>query len=580
MVVPVTELKKSGGVRYRAGRDELGMLQDGHSVMFVTHDPQGLLDESVLAAADLTVTLPPLTPSLLRKTIRRVTGGVARGVSNQMARLSLDIVLASIRPGLRAGACVANLQRALERKNTAPSANVPRLDQLPLTGPVRTWSDQLLRDLSAVEAGSLQPEQVPYIALEGPPGTGKTLIANSLAATAGWTFVPTSIGSWFATGDGALGGVARNLKSFVDQVLSSEPAIGFLDELDALPDRETMDSRGRDWWTPVITLFLTEIDRLRKSGRKVLLIGATNYYERLDSALIRPGRLQQRVSVFPPATEEEVLAVLRYWLGNELADTDIGKLGRLGLGATPAAIEGWVKQARAVARSENRALAVSDLVTQMAPKDNRSPADIRAIAIHEIGHALVAHRLGQTVDMVTIVPSGSAGGFTRTGLPTIVPTRAVLEDIVTVALGGRAADMVVGAGANAGAESDLAHATELLLNAYESQGLGDTLVSRRIAQRGIRSDSLLAAVDNDLKRLLDRAVAIIAQERDAVLTLAGRLVDDRIMSGAELTALLGARAKARSAPASRACNRAGIGGFNAMVSDPIQKQGTEGYNPD
>src|SRR5690606_2612815 len=108
------------------------------------------------------------------KTIRRVTGGVARGVSDKMARLSLDIVLASIRPGQRAGACVANLQRALERKNTAPSANVPRLDQLPLTELVRNWSDQLLRDLEAVENGSLQPEQVPYIALEGPPGTGKT----------------------------------------------------------------------------------------------------------------------------------------------------------------------------------------------------------------------------------------------------------------------------------------------------------------------------------------------------------------------------------------------------------------------
>jgi len=180
----------------------------------------------------------------------------------------------------------------VERKRTTPPANVPRLDQLPLTELVRSWSDQVLRDLRAVEAGSL--------ALEGPPGTGKTLIANSLAASAGWTFMSSSVGPWFTTGDGVLGGVARNLKSFVDQVLASEPAIGFIDELDELPDRETMDNRGRDWWTPVITLFLTEIDRLRQSGRKVLLIGVTNYRERLDSALIRPGRLQQRVSLLPP----------------------------------------------------------------------------------------------------------------------------------------------------------------------------------------------------------------------------------------------------------------------------------------
>ncbi|KFL30300.1 hypothetical protein JP75_17200, partial [Devosia riboflavina] len=101
----------------------------------------------------------------------------------------------------------------------------------------------------------------------------------------------------------------------MDEVLVNEPAIGFMDELDALPNRATLDNRGRDWWTPLINLFLTEIDRVRKSGKKVLLLGATNYYDRLDGALIRPGRLQQRVSVLPPRTEAESsnrLAVKRY----------------------------------------------------------------------------------------------------------------------------------------------------------------------------------------------------------------------------------------------------------------------------
>lgn len=276
------------------------------------------------------------------------------------------------------------------RKPEAQRALVPLLPELPPTETVRIWTGQAPGDLAAVKAGSMPPDNLVFAMLEGVPGTGKTLIAESLARTAGWAFVPSSVGVWFASGDGALGGVAKNLKSFIDQVLSSEPAIGFMDELDALPNRATMDNRGRDWWTPVINLFLTEIDRLRRSGRKVLLVGATNYYDRLDAALIRPGRLQQRVAVMAPQTEDEVIALMRYYLGGDLADTDLHTLARVGHGATPAMVEGWLKQARAAARSQSRPLEPGNILAQMAPEDDRSPTDIRAIALHEIGHALVA----------------------------------------------------------------------------------------------------------------------------------------------------------------------------------------------
>ena len=199
---------------------------------------------------------------------------------------------------------------------------------------------------------ALTPEALVYTTLEGPPGTGKSLIAASVARSAGWTFVPATVGSWFTSGDGALGGVARNVRGFVDEVLASEPAIGFLDEIDALPNRATISHRGRDWWLPVITLFLTEIDRVRKSGKKVLLIAATNYYSRLDEALIRPRQpVHRRVSVLPPQRDEEVIALLKYYLRGDLADADLTQLARIGRGATPAQVEGWLGQARGAARA-------------------------------------------------------------------------------------------------------------------------------------------------------------------------------------------------------------------------------------
>ena len=353
---------------------------------------------------------------------------------------------------------------------------MPLLTALPLTRAMRAWTDQLLVDLDKVKRGEMSPDALVFAALEGPPGTGKTLIAESLARTADWAFVPSSVGAWFTSGDGALGGVAKNVKGFVDAVLASEPAIGFLDELDAIPSRETMDNKDRGWWTPIVTLFLTEVDRLRKSGKRVMLIGATNHYARLDPALIRPGRMQQRVSVLPPETEQEFIDVLRYYLGDALGTNDLAKIGRLGRGATPAAIEGWVKEARALARTEHRAVTEADILTQVLPRDERNAADIRAAAIHEIGHAVVALRIGHEVKGVSIVPQGYAGGLTMSRLPSLVPSWEQVCDAVTVALGGRAADLVVGKGAHAGAEADLESATAILRAAIERQGLGNSLV--------------------------------------------------------------------------------------------------------
>lgn len=533
----VTERVKKGGVFHRVGGDDLKYLSQGRSILYISQDPEELLDEAILAAADVTIPIPALTPAVLRKIIRRVTGGVARGVTAEMAALDLPVITSVVRQDLTARQCVDNLLRAIARKPRSQVSSGPLLSALPLTDGVRKWTTDVLADLSAVETGVLPPDQLVFGVLEGPPGTGKTLIAESLARTAGWSFVPTSVGTWFTSGDGALGGVARNLKSFIDQILASEPAIGFMDEIDALPNRQTMDNRGRDWWTPIINLFLTEIDRLKKSNRKVLLLGATNYFAHLDNALIRPGRLQRRVSVLPPQTEDEVIALMRYYLKDDLADVDLSRLGRVGRGATPGMVEGWLKEARSEARNKSRPLELDDILGRMVPKDDRTPADIRAIALHEIGHAVVAHRLGQIVESVSIIPEGTSGGRTWTKLSTIIPTWERLLDLATVMLGGRAADIVLGAGANAGAEGDLASATELVLAAHQRQGLRDSLVFAPVL--GIRSTATFRVVNAELHRLLKRAMVIVEADRDLAVYLADRLIEERVLSGNDIVSVLG-----------------------------------------
>lgn len=516
-------------------------LSKGQRLVLISPDPATMIPDVIRRAADDLVAIGTPPVEVMRKAVRRITGRIVRGLKvADYSGLDFDLLVSCLRPEDRP----ADIIRRLRDLTSAPQAlgvqvpSGPLLTQLPLTTRVRAWSDQMLEELAAVKAGTLNPAVLVYGAFEGPPGTGKTLIARSLAATAGWNFVSSSVGAWFTSGDGALGGVARNVTAFVDGILASEPCIGFLDELDAIPDRQSMDNRARDWWVPIITLILTEVDRLRASGRRVLLLGASNYYHRLDSALIRPGRMQQRISVLPPSTTEEVLAVFRHYLGDQLSGADQARLAGIAIGATPAAIEGWVKSARAVARMADRALTASDLLDQMAPADDRSAADLRTTALHELGHAIVAAELGHTVERISILAGIGTGGATSTRLVSVVPTLDHLHNLVTISLGGRAADMVLGAGANAGAETDLAQATELLLAARLRQGLGDTLA----AMPAVAAPAFMKEVEADLKRLLDRAMAIVQKYRADMLRLADQLLQERIMTGDAVLAAVMSRA--------------------------------------
>ena len=252
--VAADRLKRSG-VLQRVGLDELAYLRTGRSILYISKDPDEILNHAVLAAADIRIALEPMTAALLRSLVHRVTNGRARGVTEEMAALPISLILGIVRPLRTARQCVEGLRRALKRKPKPKPPNVPLLTELPLIETVRRWSNEVLTDLKAVEASQLEASHLVFGLLEGPPGTGKTLIAESLAHTAQWNFVSTSIGAWFASGDGALGGVAKNLRSFIDDIIAHEPAVGFLDKLDALPNRATIDNRARDWWTPVVTLF-------------------------------------------------------------------------------------------------------------------------------------------------------------------------------------------------------------------------------------------------------------------------------------------------------------------------------------
>ena len=305
-IVMMAERSRHG--RYKSGGvEQLSVLEDGRSILFVTTDAAARLAPEVHAAADEHIILPPPDVRTVRRTIRAVTGAVARGlIAADLSGLSSLDIITAIRPTISSAQCVANLRRASQRRRGPEGAGSARpLGELALTRAVRSWSEDTLATMAEVTEGSAPVSILRYGVMQGPPGTGKTTIAAGLARSAGWQFHSDSVAGWFSSSDGHLGGVVKAASRFFDNLkAASGPIVGFLDELDALPNRASLDSRDSQWWSPVITHVLLQIDLLRQAGKPILLLAATNHFNKLDAALIRAGRLESHVPVYPPDEDE------------------------------------------------------------------------------------------------------------------------------------------------------------------------------------------------------------------------------------------------------------------------------------
>jgi hypothetical protein len=207
----IIDLRKDGNAGL--ARDLLEYLTLNMHLVLVSHDPEGLLPANLRAAIDLEFTISTPGVALVRDAIRKVTGGSVRSLRlADFEQLDFDALALALRSGSTAADSLRRLRRASDQLRTlrVPDSG-PKLEELPLTGPVNAWASALLADLRRVGAGEMDPGDLLYAMLEGPPGTGKTMIASALARSAGWRIVSTSVPAWFANSDGHLGGLPRLL---------------------------------------------------------------------------------------------------------------------------------------------------------------------------------------------------------------------------------------------------------------------------------------------------------------------------------------------------------------------------------
>ena len=548
---------REAGVSFRRTnhRDDIGgwqtvaALTAGGRVLGVSHDPEQFLPESLVSAADMVLQLPHPNARVVNAVIKAVTGKPPKGLTDAVvATLGFEQIAACIRQNSTPSQCVERLQRAAQPRPIVMAGEIPDIKDLYGYGDAKVWALELIEDLEAWRRGDIAFDDIDRNAvLVSPPGLGKSTFARSLAKSAGVPLIATSVGQWFANGPGHLDSVIKQIDKTFAEARAVAPAVLFLDELDAVPDRATLTPRGRDWWLPVITHLLIALDSaVSTENTKLIVVGATNHGDRIDKALIRPGRLSKIIEIGLPDAED-LAGILRQHLGLDLFGDDLTLAANIALGATGASIVACVKAARRRARQAERSMMMSDLLEVLAPPDQRPPDFLRRIAIHEAGHAVAIAMLDVgVVEAVSILGNDTTGGHTTYAADDFFITKAEVERYIAKTLAGRAAEELIlgypGTGSGGSVNSDPARATIVTARLHLSVGLGDELIYRSdeasIPTVLSREPKLTQIVENHLQRLYQQAQDVVTANRDMVEAVAVALLERRHLTGSDFTAVI------------------------------------------
>ena len=283
---------------------------------------------------------------------------------------------------------------------------------------------------------------------------------------------------------------AARVRDMFEKARESAPCIIFIDELDALGRaRGASPMTGQDEKEQTLNQLLAEMDGFDRSVA-IVVLAATNRPEILDPALLRAGRFDRQVLVDRPDKKGRVDILRIHTKRLKLApDVKVEDIAALTPGFTGADLANLANEAAVVAtRRGGDSLAMDDFTRAIerivAGLEKKSrvliPKERRVVAYHEMGHALVALAIpgSDPVQKVSIIPRGiGALGYTmqRPVDDRFLMSRRELEDKMTVLLGGRAAEMILGDDVSTGAADDLAKATDIARGIVMRFGMDEKL---------------------------------------------------------------------------------------------------------
>ena len=382
------------------------------------------------------------------------------------------------------------------------------------------------------------------VLLFGPPGTGKTLLARAVAGEAGVPFFSIS-GSDFV--EMFVGVGASRVRDLFEQAKQSSPCIIFMDEIDAVGrHRGAGLGGGHDEREQTLNQLLVEMDGFEAKDN-IILIAATNRPDILDPALLRPGRFDRQIVVDRPDREGRAQILRVHTKGKPIAPKiDLDTLAGQTPGFTGADLANLVNEAALLAaRKGKRMIEQPELeegimrVIAGPEKKSRLLSERERVvtAYHEMGHALVGHFLpnADPVHKISVVSRGQALGYTIS-MPAedkFLTTKAQLEDIMAMTLGGRAAEEIVFGEITTGAANDLEKVTQTAKQMTMRFGMSEKLgprvlghnqgapfLGRDMHSEPDYSDDLARLIDSEIRRIIEEAHQVA---RDILVEHRGQL---------------------------------------------------------
>lgn len=404
------------------------------------------------------------------------------------------------------------------------------------------------------------------VLLVGPPGTGKTLLARAVAGEAGVPFFSIS-GSDFV--EMFVGVGASRVRDLFDEAKKNQPAIVFIDEIDAVGrQRGAGLGGGHDEREQTLNQLLVEMDGFG-ANEGVIVIAATNRPDILDKALLRPGRFDRQITVNYPDVKgrEDILKV--HSRSKPLGpDVSLETIAKSTPGFTGADLENLLNEAALLAARKGLKAITQEQIEEATlkviagtEKKSRVMSEKEKLntAYHEAGHAITGYFLPTQDDIhhITIIPRGMALGIT-VSLPRedkFTKYKKEMEEEIVMLLGGRIAEALTGDDISTGASNDIERATKIAKDMVVKFGMSDELgpilygsknedvfLGRDYGQTNNCSPEIAAKIDSEVYRIITEAYKrgeeILKNNIDKLYKLGQVLMVKEKIDGEEFKALM------------------------------------------